>query len=168
MRIFAPTYDHAAVAHHLRREALKGFQRGDDPSTWRYVRACSCGVNLPEYPKSVSLIFTRDANPDCKVGWHLSVCCVTGNGYRGYVPAEGAHWVRTIFGIYAPHAIEQPLEERSPFGVRKDVRHWIIECDWADRKNPIVNLEGLPILSRPQDAATGCPETPTAKLAPEG
>jgi hypothetical protein len=143
MRLFLPDYDHAAVARWLRREAMKGFQRGDDPSTWRYVEACTCGVNLLPAPNSVSLIFTRDSNPDCKVGWHLSVCCVTHKAYRGYVPAEGEHWRQLVFGKYAPLAVEQPLTERSPYGVKKDVRHFIIECVWADHKNPVVTLEGI-------------------------
>lgn len=142
MRAFDPDYDHQAIARHLRREAMKGFQRGDDPSTARYVAACTCGVNLPKAPDSVSLILTRDANPGCLIGWHLSVCCVTDKGYRGYVPEEGAYWLRTIFGPYADRAVEQPLEDRGRFGVEKDVRHFVIECDWTDRKDPAVNLEG--------------------------
>jgi len=147
VRCFAPDYGHAAVVRWMIREAMKGFQRGDDPSTWRYVDACSCGVNLPEYPKSVSLILTRDANPDCISGWHLSVCCVTDRGYRGYVPEEGAYWLRIIFGPHADRAVEQPLEDRSRFGIEKDVRHFVLECDWADRSDPAVNL-----ISPPQDS----------------
>lgn len=143
MRKFDPEYSHDAVARWLRMEAMKGFQRGDDPTTWRYVDSCSCGVNLPEYPKSVSLILTRDAAPESMHGWHLSVCCVTDKGYRGYVPEEGAYWVRVIFGPYAERAVEQPLEDRTRFGIEKDVRHFLIECDWTDRNDPAVHL--LPV-----------------------
>jgi hypothetical protein len=130
MRLFLHNYDHKAVARWLRLEAMKGFQRGDDPVSVRYVEACTCGVNLPECPKSVSLILTRDAVPDCVIGWHLSICCVTNRGYRGYVPEEGEYWIRTIFGAYADRAVTQPLDDRSVVGRAKDLRHFIIECDW--------------------------------------
>lgn len=73
------------------------------------------------------------------MGWHLSVCCVTDKGYRGYVPEEGAYWARMIFGPWAHRAVEQPLESRSPFGVEKDVRHFLIECDWNDKTDPVVS-----------------------------
>jgi hypothetical protein len=142
MRCFDLDHDHEAVGRHLRREAMKGFQRSNDPSSLRYVDACTCGVNLVPAPNSVSLIFTRDYNPDCKVGWHLSVCCVTHRSYRGYVPEEGLYWLGIIFGHYADRAIEQPLDARSPVGVKKDVRHFLIECDWTS-KDPVVRLEGL-------------------------
>ena len=142
MRLFGRHHDHAAVARHLRREALKGFQRGDDPATRRYVQACSCGVNLG-YPKSVSLILTRDYEPNCETGWHLSVCCVTDRGYRRYAPEEGEYWLRTIFGPYADRAIPGSLEDRGPVGIAKDVRHWVIPVDWNDRSDLAVRLEGL-------------------------
>ncbi len=143
MRLFQPDYAHEGVARWLRIQAMKGFQRGDDPASVSYVGACTCGVNLPDYPESVSLILTRDSNPDCKIGWHLSICCVTDQGYRGYVSQEGAHWVAMAFGHYAGRAVEQPLEDRSKFGIEKDVRHFVIECDWADSRDPVVNLDGL-------------------------
>ena len=142
MRIFLPDYNHEAVARHLRREALKGFQRSDDPISLAYVTACTCGVNLMPPPNSVSLILTRDNNPDCVIGWHLSVCCVTDRGYRGYVEAEGLHWLNLIFGCYAARAVATPLEDRTPFGVEKDVHHFVIECDWAST-DPVVYLAGL-------------------------
>lgn len=140
-RLFDPSYDHASVAQWLRRQAMKGFQRGDDEYTWRYVDSCTCGVNLPEAPNSVSLIFTRDMNPDCAIGWHLSVCCVTNSGYRGFAPDEGQHWVDLLFGPFAHLARPQPLSDRSRFGVEKDVRHWVLPVDWADRSDPAVDLD---------------------------
>lgn len=142
-RCFDVDYDHAAVARWLRLQAKKGFQRADDETTQRYVTSCSCGVNLHPAPYSVSLILTRDLNPDCVIGWHLSVCCVTDRGYRGYSEEEGAHWLGVVFGKYASRAVAQPLEDRGPFGKEKDVRHWVIECDWADRSDSVVSLEGL-------------------------
>jgi hypothetical protein len=143
VRLFDPSYDHAAIARFLRRQAGKGLQRGKDPVSVRYVEDCTCGVNLPEFPKSVSLILTRDAAPGCVFGWHLSICCVTNKGYRGYAPDEGARWVNLIFGRRAHLAVEQPLKDRSRFGVEKDVRHFVVECDWSDFTDPAVNLEGL-------------------------
>ena len=139
-RYFPPLWDEESIARWLRRQAMRGFQRADDEHTGRYVMSCGCGVNLPEYPNSIGLILTRDINPDCLIGWHLSVCCVTYKGYRGYVPAEGEHWRQRIFGHYAELAIPQPLEDRSEFGREKDVRHWIIECDFADQSNPVASL----------------------------
>jgi len=142
MRTFPPDYDHAAVAQFLRREAKKGFQRGDDPISRRYVEACNCGVNLFNAPDSVSLTLTRDFVLDYKIGWHLSVCCVTSSAFRGYVPEEGEYWKLLVFGWYSSLAVEQPLAERTPLGVQKDVRHWLIECDWGSSL-PVVTLEGL-------------------------
>lgn len=141
-RRFDPGYDHAAVARWLRQNAMKGFNRGLDDHSMRYMDGCSCGVNL-EFPNSVSLIFTRDMIPPEPNAWHLSVCCVTPKGYREYVPEEGEHWVELMFGHYRGRAILRPLEERSPMGVQKDVRHWRLDCDWTDRADPAVTLEGL-------------------------
>jgi len=143
MRIFPVEYDHAAVVRYLRRQAMKGFQRDDSPATDRYVKACSCGVSVLPEPNSVSLIFTRDNVPGCRIGWHLSLCCVTDKRYRGYVPKEGEYWRRLIFGRYAERAVMAPLDERSTFGVQKDVRHWHLPCAWTDRHDPAVNLEDL-------------------------
>ena len=125
--------------------AKKGFQRGDDDYSRRYTESCTCGVNLPEYPNSVSLILTRDMLPPTFAsGWHLSISCVTEDGYRGYVPAEGEYWRRIIFGAYREYAIPQSLAERTRLGIQKDVRHWLIECDWgATQYDPVVVLEGL-------------------------
>jgi hypothetical protein len=142
-RLFPPDYNHEAVGRWLRRQAKSGFQRDDSPSTHRYVDSCTCGVNLPECPNTVSLILTRDLNPDCVIGWHLSLCCVTNRGYRGYQPAEGEHWLGIIFGKYSARAIPQPLADRTQIGTEKDVRHWVIECDWKDSNDPAVTLEGL-------------------------
>jgi hypothetical protein len=142
VRKFDPDYSHEAVARHLRREAMKGFQRGDDPVSVAYVLACRCGVNLMPPPNSVSLILTRDSNPDCVIGWHLSVCCVTDRGYRGYVEEEGQHWLGLTFGHYAHRAVPQPLNDRTPAGIEKDVRHFVIECNWSEF-DPIIWLGGL-------------------------
>ena len=142
-RLFKPDYDHVQIARWLRMSARKGFQRGDDEYSRRYTDSCTCGVNLPEFPNSVSLILTRDMVPDCLIGWHLSICCVTDCGYRGFVPAEGNHWLKVVFGSYRDRAAPQPLEDRSTFGVTKDVRHWIVEVDWASRTDLAVALEGV-------------------------
>jgi hypothetical protein len=107
-RCFDPDYDHAAVGRWLRLQALKGFQRGADEHSRRYTDRCACGVNLPEYPNSVSLILTRDMVPEFAFGWHLSVCCVTESSFRGFVPAEAAHWIEIIFG--------RCRERRAPLG----------------------------------------------------
>jgi len=141
MRIFNPDYDHRAVGRWLRRQALKGFQRGGDAASGRYVESCTCGVNLADAPNSVSLIFTRDLVPECLIGWHLSVCCVTDKGYRGFSVAEGAHWRSILFGCFADLAIEQPVCDRSQIGRDKDVRHFIAECDWSVHSDPLVSLE---------------------------
>lgn len=153
-RIFEPGHDAMAVARWLRGEAMKGFQRGDDDISRRYVKACTCGVNLAVCPNSVSLILTRDAAPDCVNGWHLSICCVTNTGYRGYVPEEGEHWLNAIFGDYAARAVEQPLAERGPLGKSKDIRHFVIECDWNDATAPAVRLRA---------SDEGCSKTEMAK-----
>lgn len=145
VRVFDPDYDHVAIGRWLRRNAMKGFQRGIDDYSRRYTQSCTCGVNLAEPPKSVSLVLTRDMVPECPFGWHLSLCCVTSKGYRGFVPEEGAHWLEILFGPYRGRAAPQPLTERSSSGVDRDVRHWVVECDWNDRKDPAVNLEGLDV-----------------------
>lgn len=142
-RLYKPGCNHADVGRWLRMEARKGFQRGHDDYSRRYTAACTCGVNLPEHPKSVSLILTRDMVPECLIGWHLSICCVTDRGYRGFDPKEGEHWLDVLFGSFASRAALQPIEDRSSFGVRKDVRHWVVECDWNNRADPAVNLDGL-------------------------
>ncbi|HVY94514.1 MAG TPA: hypothetical protein VHA14_17250 [Bryobacteraceae bacterium] len=144
-RIFPPDYDHVSVGKWLRQQAMKGFQRGDHERSSRYTESCMCRVNLPESPNSVSLALTRDMVPDYVMGWHFSISCVTETGYRGYVPEEGEYWLRIVFGGYAARAIPQPIEDRTEPGKAKDVRHWLIECNWADRSDPAVNLEGLPL-----------------------
>ena len=63
-RIFNPDHDHASIAKWLRQQAMKGFQRGEDSHSRRYVGSCNCGVNLPEFPNSVSLSLSRDITPD--------------------------------------------------------------------------------------------------------
>jgi hypothetical protein len=146
-RCFDPDYDHAAVGRWLRQQAMKGFQRGGDDYSRRYTNACACGVNLPEFPNSVSLILTRDMVPGCAIGWHLSVCCVTDRGYRGFVPAEGAHWIDIVFGPYRGRAVPQPIEDRTAPGIEKDVRHWVVQVDWDNRKDPAVLLEGLDVIA---------------------
>lgn len=143
MRRFDSDYNHESVGKWLRQQAMKGFQRGEDAHSRRYSLACSCGVNLPEFPNSVSLALTRDMIPDYASGWHFSISCITETGYRGYVPEEGEHWLAIIFGEYAGRAIPQPLDDRTDLGRAKDVRHWVVECDWVDRKDRAVNLEGL-------------------------
>lgn len=143
MRLFSSDHDHAAIGRFLRQQAMKGFQRGEDDYSRRYTLACNARVNLPEYPNSVSLMLTRDMVPEHEWGWHFSICCVTETAYRGYVPAEGEHWLDIVFGKYAAHAIPQPLSDRSRFGVEKDVRHWVLVCDWSIRADPAVTLEGL-------------------------
>ena len=143
MRIFLPDYNHEAIACFLRREAFKGFQRGEDDASRRYTEACIVGVNLPEHPNSVSLVLTRDMVPGCLVGWHLSICCVTERGYRGYASEEGEYWKRLIFGPHADRALERPLEERTHWGIEKDVRHFILECDWSNHQDPACGLAGL-------------------------
>jgi hypothetical protein len=142
-RLFFHNTDHAEVGRYLRAAAKKGFQKGLSSKSKFYVETCTCGVNLPEYPKSISLTLTRDSNPEFSIGWHLSVCCVTDTGYRGYVPEEGEHWKEVIFGLYSARAIAQPLEDRGPIGIEKDVHHWILECDWSNKNDPAVELEFL-------------------------
>jgi hypothetical protein len=144
-RRFDPGYDHAAIGRWLRQQASKGFQRGSDDYSRRYCDSCNCGVNLPDYPNTTSLLLTRDMVPDFEVGWHLSVCCVTLLSFRGFVPAEGEHWLEIIFGSYRERAIVQPLKDRTRFGIEKDVRHWVLPVDWTDRGDPAVTLEGLDI-----------------------
>lgn len=142
MRQFSPSYVHTSMAKLMHLAARKGFQTGETVASLDYVESCSWGINLAEYPKSVSLIFTRDNDPECKTGWHLSICCVTNKGYRGYQPDEGRYWVNVVFGAYAHLAVEQLLTERSPFGVDKDVRHFLLPCDWSNSSDPLTTLEG--------------------------
>jgi hypothetical protein len=144
-RLFYPDYSHMAVARWLRCQARTGFQRGGDEHTMKYVARCTCGVNLPVCPNSVSLILTRDMTPGCTFGWHFSICCVHSTGYRGYVSEEGEHWLEMIFGKYKHLAAMQPLTDRSSIGVAKDLRNWILEVDWKDRTNPAVDLEACEI-----------------------
>lgn len=139
-RIFQPDYDHAAVARWMRSQAMSGFMRGPDSATARYVERCITGVNLFPKPNSVTLILTRDAVPGNRIGWHFSICCVTDKGYRGYQADECEHWLELIFGPHRGRVTANPLKERGPAGILKDVRHFMLECDWKNSSDPVVTL----------------------------
>lgn len=140
-RCFYPDVDHAAVARWLRAQAKTGFVYRYDPAGLVYRDQCTCGVNLPEADHSVSLMFTRDCIAGELTGWHLSVCCVTRSGYRGYQPAEGGHWAELVFGFYRSRLVE--FDAMSSMGQRKAVHHFRLDCDWNVRTDPAVTLEGL-------------------------
>jgi hypothetical protein len=134
-RCYAPDADHAEVARWLRAEAKQGFIRGWGSLSFDYRNRCTCGVNLPQAPNSVSLILTRDRVPGEPMGWHLSICCVTSSGYRGYQPAEGEHWAELIFGRYRSLLTEE--------AGRKGAHHFRLQCDWGDRVDEAVTLKVL-------------------------
>ena len=144
IRCFRPDEEHAQVARYLRIQARSGFLKGIDQTSLLYRVRCTCGVNLPEAPNSVTLILTRDAIPGEPTGWHLSVCCVTSAGFRGYQPSEGEHWADLVFGKYRSARVASlPDSAASPPGREKGVRHFRLDCDWADGADPAVSLEGV-------------------------
>jgi hypothetical protein len=140
-RLFPPETDHAEVGRWLRAQAKTGFVRELSESTFQYRNRCTCGVNLPVCPNSVSLILTRDFVPTEPSHWHFSICCVTSSGYRGYQKSEGDHWADLIFGPYRNRVIDGGA--LTGVGQEKDVHHFRLDCDWSDRADPAVTLEGL-------------------------
>ena len=140
-RCYFPDSDHAEIARWLRMQAKTGMCTGANRQTVDYRNSCTCGINLPERDNSTSVILTRDCIPGEPTGWHISICCVTTNGYRGYQAAEGEHWADLLFGAYRGLLVE--LGPLSGVGRSKDVQHFRLDCDWRDRNNPVVTLADL-------------------------